>query len=118
MIRESLLVSFLLVPLLGAQEPAKQWSQFRGPDAKGIIKTEPTPTKWNVETGENILWKTPIPGTAHSAPIIWDERIYLTTVVSPTEAELKIGLYGDISSANDVGIHNWRLLAIDRATGK
>ncbi|MDA8968631.1 PQQ-like beta-propeller repeat protein [Akkermansiaceae bacterium] len=118
MIRESLLVSFLLVPLLGAQEPAKQWSQFRGPGGKGIIETKPTPTTWNVETGENILWKTPIPGTAHSAPIIWDERIYLTTVVSPTEAELKIGLYGDISSANDVGIHNWRLLAIDRATGK
>ena len=38
------------------------------------------------------------------APIIWDDRIYLTTVVSPTEAELKIGLYGDISSANDAGI--------------
>ncbi|MEN8847251.1 MAG: PQQ-binding-like beta-propeller repeat protein [Akkermansiaceae bacterium] len=116
MIRESFL-SLLLTFIVGAQEPVKQWSQFRGPEGKGIIETKPTATKWNAETGENIRWQTPIPGTAHSAPIIWGDRIYLTTVVSPGEADLKIGLYGDISSANDVGIHKWRLLAIDRATG-
>ena len=113
-----LLPAFFCASFLSAQELTEQWSQFRGPSGSGIIKTKPTPTKWNVETGENIRWKTPVPGLAHSAPIIWGDRIYLTTVVSPSKADLKIGLYGDISSANDVGIHQWRLLAIERATGK
>ncbi|YCM45265.1 PQQ-binding-like beta-propeller repeat protein [Verrucomicrobiaceae bacterium 227] len=71
-----------------------------------------------METGENILWKTPLAGVAHSAPIVWKDRIYVTTVVAPTEAELKIGLYGDIKSAEDKGAHKWRLIALDRTTGK
>jgi outer membrane protein assembly factor BamB len=42
----------------------------------------------------------------------------LTTSVSPGEADLKVGLYGDIGSANDQASHQWRLLALDKASGK
>ena len=59
------------------------------------------PTSWNVETGENVRWRTPIPGLAHSSPIVMGDRVYVATVVSPKEAELKVGLYGDINAAND-----------------
>ena len=71
-----------------------------------------------METGKNILFQTPVPGLAHSAPIIWDDRVYLTTAVGPGEAELKIGLYGAIGAADDQDHHEWRLLALDRNTGK
>jgi outer membrane protein assembly factor BamB len=117
--RATLLPCLLWFLALTGLTPAGEfWPQFRGPGASGLGTGPPTPTKWNVETGENILWKTPIPGLAHSAPIVWKDRIYVTTVVSPEEAELKIGLYGDIRSAEDKGIHQWHLIAIERATGK
>lgn len=108
----------LFLTVTGLTSASEFWPQFRGPGSSGLATGPATPTKWNVGTGEKILWKTPIPGLAHSAPIVWKDRIYVTTVVSPEEAELKIGLYGDINSAEDKGIHQWHLIAIDRATGK
>ncbi|MBK1826837.1 PQQ-like beta-propeller repeat protein [Haloferula rosea] len=104
--------------LAAAGDAADHWPQFRGPAASGLVEGAPTVTRWNVETGENILWKVPVAGLAHSAPIIWEDRIYLTTVVAPGDPELKIGLYGDISSTEDKGVHHWRLIALDRATGQ
>jgi outer membrane protein assembly factor BamB len=76
------------------------------------------PTVWDVEKGTNIRWHTPIDGLAHSSPIIWGDRIYVTTSVSPTKADLKVGLYGDIGSAADQEKHQWRLLALNTSTGK
>jgi len=110
-----LLAAFLIVlaPLFAAD-----WPQYRGPLASGVDDTTPLPTTWNVETGENLRWQTPIPGMAHASPITWGGRVYVATVVSETPADLKVGLYGDIASANDGGPQQWRLLSLDGATGK
>src|SRR5215213_5998851 len=94
------------------------WPQYRGPSASGVDASRELPTSWNVETGENVRWWTPIPGLAHSSPIVAGDRVYVATAVSPREAELKVGLYGDIGSANDGEAQEWRLLALDKATGK
>jgi len=93
------------------------WSQFRGHRASGMDTSQPTPTSWNVDTGENIIWKAEIPGLSHSAPIIWNDRIYVTTAIGPGESVLKVGLYGDIGAADDQGPHQWRLMAFNRKTG-
>lgn len=93
------------------------WPQFRGPQGSGLAKGRATPTTWNVETKKNIAWTTPIPGLAHCSPVIWKDRVYLTTVIAPGDPELKLGLYGSINPAKDEGLHQWRLLAIDRNTG-
>ena len=97
---------------------AADWPQFRGQQASGMDSSAPAPVQWNVETGENIRWRTPIPGLAHASPIVWNDRVYLTTAVRPGRADLKVGLYGDIDSANDQAVHQWRLFALSRATGK
>jgi outer membrane protein assembly factor BamB len=109
---------FLTISLFGASVFATDWPQFRGPQASGIGEGAATPTTWDVEKGENIRWHTPIPGLGHSSPIIWGDKVYLTTSVSPAKADLKVGLYGDIGSANDQESHQWRLLALETATGK
>jgi len=96
---------------------AGDWPQYRGPNAGGVDDSRRLPTSWNVETGENVRWRTPIPGLAHSSPIIAGDRVYVATAVGPAEADLKVGLYGDIESANDAGPQEWRLLALDRSTG-
>jgi outer membrane protein assembly factor BamB len=111
--------ALLLLGLIAAIDlSAGNWPQFRGPNASGLDTTAPVPTKWDVEQGENIRWRAPIPGLAHSSPIIWDDRVYVTTATRAGTADLKVGLYGDIASANDQDPHQWRLLALDKATGK
>jgi outer membrane protein assembly factor BamB len=96
------------------------WPQYRGPAASGMDATQSLPTSWKVETGENVRWHTRIPGLAHSSPIVAGNRIFIATAVSQSsnEAELKVGLYGDIAAANDRDIQEWRLLALDKTTGK
>ena len=95
------------------------WPSFRGPSATGVAEGYPTPTKWDFESGENIRWKTPIPGLAHSSPVIWGDRMFVTTAVkSEGESVLKVGLYGDIKSETEDTVFDWHLYCIDRKTGK
>jgi outer membrane protein assembly factor BamB len=114
----SFLLLGALLPTFIAPLCAADWPQYRGPHAGGIDDTTPLPTTWNVETGENVRWQTPIPGLAHASPIVSGDRIYVATAISETPADLKVGLYGDIASANDNGSQKWRLLALDKSTGK
>jgi outer membrane protein assembly factor BamB len=97
---------------------AAEWPQFRGPDARGVDDSRALPVRWNVETGENIRWQAPIPGLAHSSPIVWGDRVYVTTAVAARKSKLKVGLYGDIASVDEREPHQWRLLALEKATGK
>lgn len=97
---------------------AADWPQFRGPQAGGVDASKPLPVAWNVQTGENVRWQTPVPGLAHASPIISGERVYLATAVGAGEAELKVGLYGDIGPVDDNAVHQWRLLALERSSGK
>jgi outer membrane protein assembly factor BamB len=94
------------------------WPQFRGPNASGVSE-DPAPVTWNVESGENIKWTTAIPGLGHACPIIWQDRVYVATAVKPgAKADLRIGLYGDIDSYTEKETHQWRLLCLEKATGK
>jgi outer membrane protein assembly factor BamB len=104
--------------VLNTRAATNQWSQWRGPQACGVDDSTRLPIQWNVESGDNLQWRTPIPGLAHSSPIVWENRIYVATAVKPGKAELKVGLYGSVDSANEKEVHQWRLLALDRTTGK
>lgn len=115
-ILQLLLLGFVLPPALTTT--AVEWPQFRGPQASGVDPTAPAPIRWDLETGENVQWRTPIPGLAHSSPIVWGGRIYVATAVRPGKAELKVGLYGDIESAADQAEHEWRLLSLERSSGR
>src|SRR5690349_255878 len=75
---------------------AENWPQFRGPSAAGVSSGSAA-LEWNGETGKNVRWKTAIPGLGHSSPVIWGDRIFLTSAVPATgEAALRVGLYGNI----------------------
>src|SRR5215813_6859631 len=95
------------------------WPSFRGSGARGVAEGFVTPSSWDVASGTNVLWKTPIPGLGHSAPVIWGNKIFVTTAVSEAgEASLKVGLYGDIGAANDRGPQKWKVLCLDKETGR
>jgi outer membrane protein assembly factor BamB len=108
-----------LPPLPAPAPDADAWPSFRGPNASGIAAKQNLPDQWDVKSGGNILWKIPIPGLAHSSPIVWGDRIFLTSAISSQpNATFKPGLYGDGDASDDRTPQRWVLYAIDRRTGR
>ena len=101
-------------------ESAKgSWPSFRGPHASGVAEGQKLPDQWNGKTGENILWHTKIPGLAHSSPVVWGKRVFVTSAVSTDpKATFKPGLYGDGEASKDRSQHRWMVYALDKQTGK
>jgi outer membrane protein assembly factor BamB len=58
-------------------EGAKYWSRWRGPSGQGIVKSGKYRDQWSPTEG--VKWKSAVPGRGHSSPIIWGDRIFLTT---------------------------------------
>lgn len=117
----SLLLSlnFLFLNLQAQTDYKSQWPQFRGPWGVGTIENAKTPTNWDIETGQQIKWKTAIPGLGHSCPVIWNDLLFVTTAVNTTSSEsLKVGLYGDIDEANDSAVHEFKVYCLDKNSGK
>ncbi|HTM47525.1 MAG TPA: PQQ-binding-like beta-propeller repeat protein [Bryobacteraceae bacterium] len=107
-----------LLFLLALAAVAAEWPQFRGPSGGGAASGSP-PVEWNGESGKNILWKTEIPGLGHSSPIIWGDRIFLTSAVPAAgESALKLGLYGDVKPVEGEGPQSLEVYCLDRASGK
>ncbi len=97
----------------------QHWPSFRGPFASGVADGLPTPTSWSVEKSQNLKWKTAIPGLAHSSPIVWGDRVFITTAISSDpKSFFRHGLYGDVDSAKDESKHTWKVYALDKKTGK
>ena len=111
-----------LLPTLAAAESARpgvDWPSFRGPVASGVSDGFAAPEKWDAAKGEGVLWKTAIPGLAVSSPIVWGDRLFVTTAVSSDpKAVFRHGLYGDVEPSKDVTSHSWRVLCLDKKTGK
>jgi outer membrane protein assembly factor BamB len=77
------------------------------------------PASWNVATGDGVRFKTPIPGIGLASPIVWEDRIYVTTAISSKgDATFKTGLYGDTTSVEDRSEQSFRLYALDAKSGK
>lgn len=103
---------------LGSAAPAN-WPSFRGPTASGVADGLRLPDAWNASTGQNIAWKVEVPGLAHSSPIVWGDRIYVTSAISSrADATFKPGLYGEGTASEDRTPHTWVVIAFDRATGR
>lgn len=95
------------------------WPSFRGAHASGIAEGQNLPDTWGGESAAHIKWKTRIPGLAHSSPIVWGERVFVTTAISSLgEASFRHGLYGDGDASQDKSVHEWKVLALDKRTGK
>lgn len=95
------------------------WPSFRGPQASGIAEKQNLPDRWDAKSGENILWRTAIPGLAHSSPVVWGNRIFVTSAVSSDpKATFRPGLYGDGDASKDRTLHRWMIYALDKRTGK
>ena len=93
------------------------WPQFRGHEARGVAPGD-GPVEWDVASGKNVKWRVPTPGLGLSSPVVWGEKIFLTTAVSEGEQKLKVGLYGDIASVQENSPVEFRVVCLDKNTGK
>jgi len=95
------------------------WPSFRGPNGSGVADGQHPPLAWDVKTGANVRWKVPIAGLGHSCPIVWGDRVFVTTAVSgDPNPKVRTGNYGDVDSVNDTSKHSWQVVCLDRASGK
>jgi outer membrane protein assembly factor BamB len=112
-------LAFVLFLCLATTVNAQNWPSFRGTRASGVAEGAKTPVSWNAEKAVNVVWKTKIPGLAHASPIVWGNRVFITTAVSSIpNPTLKVGLYGDVDTDKDLSKHSWRVLCLDKNTGK
>jgi outer membrane protein assembly factor BamB len=112
----------ILVSLCGvliAGETTVTWPSFRGTGARGVATGQYLPDRWEIDTGDGVRWTTPIPGLANSAPVIWNDRVFVTTAVSDAENPgLRIGQYGAGDAAEDDSQQSWRVLCLNSADGR
>ncbi len=79
----------------GAANAQKNWPQFRGPGSAGVSRESGLPDRWS--RTKNIVWRTELPGLGWSSPIVWEDRIFITTVISERqEEETPIGIQPNI----------------------
>jgi outer membrane protein assembly factor BamB len=108
-----------LPPLPTPSNAAGSWPSFRGAAARGVSDGQHLPDTWNAKTGENIRWRTRIPGLGHSSAVVWGDRIFVTSAISSRgAATFKPGIYGDGDASDDRSRHAFTLFAIDKHTGR
>jgi len=115
--RRTFTISFVL---LGAASVCAQqnWPSFRGANAAGVADGTPTAVRWDVATNDHVAWKTPIPGLAVSSPIVWGDRVFVSTAISSDPNQgIRTGLYGDVEPVSDASKHSWHLISLDKKTG-
>lgn len=67
------------VLVCSAHLSAENWPQWRGPGGQGISRETKLPAAWTPE--KNIAWKVEVPGRGHSAPVVWNDRVFITTAI-------------------------------------
>ncbi|QQS46332.1 MAG: PQQ-binding-like beta-propeller repeat protein [Acidobacteriota bacterium] len=114
MMRMIWLVALILTFIPAADD---NWPQFRGPGSTGVVEDPALPDKWSQT--ENVIWKSDIPGLGWSSPIVWGDRIFLTSVISTEEIEKpKKGLYFGGERGLPKDEHRWMVYCLDWKTGR
>lgn len=116
---KQLTLSLVCICLISCAARGQNWPQFRGPGAAGVVEGGAAAAKWDAEKSLNTRWKTAIPGLGHSSPVVWGNKIFVTTAVtSAPKDETRYGLYGDVAPVKDDPRHTWKVYALDKQTGK
>ena len=96
--------SVAVLGLIALSAHAQNWPGWRGPTADGVTPEKNFPIKWSAS--DNIAWKTPIPGRGHSSPVVWGDRVFVTSCVEGDDPKDKTTPRDRI------------LVCVDRKTGK
>jgi outer membrane protein assembly factor BamB len=124
-----------------ARRAGLAWPQFRGPSGAGVLDEATLPLTWSSAT--NVAWSVEVPGRGWSSPIAWNDRVFLTSAISPGAFKApSTGIFGndyaaelaakglsddevleavrqrDIERTQDTGEIRYMVYALDAATGR
>lgn len=71
---------------------AENWPGWRGPRGDGSCLETDVPTTWDVPGNQNIAWKTPLPYSGHSSPVVWNDRVFVTGADEQGERRMLVAL--------------------------
>ncbi len=109
----------LLLSSIASLAFAQNWPSFRGPNASGTADGQNPPVSWDAPKNVNIRWKTPIPGLAHSSPVVWGDRVFVTTAVSSNpKSDFRPGAHDVFEGLKDTSRHAWKVYCLDKNTGR
>lgn len=95
------------------------WPMYRGQSASGVLDGANLPLNFDISSGENVKWNIELPALGLSSPVIWGDRLFITTAISQADdTGLKPGIFGDISSVDDESVHEWMVYCIDKNSGR
>jgi outer membrane protein assembly factor BamB len=119
--RTLLLIVFTIFFLVSSVLAEANWPQFRG-SSDGIAEDKALPDTWGAtpSSTENVVWIVEIPGRGWSSPIVWGDKIFVTSVIKEGDSEMpKKGLYlgGNREKPSDK-THRWMVYCIDWNNGK
>jgi len=72
---KQLAVVLALVVCLFSHASAQEWTRFRGPNGQGHSNAKNIPVKWSQS---DYLWTADLPGTGHSSPVVWGDKLFIT----------------------------------------
>ena len=124
-LQSTFLMALAAATLLSSRAAAENWSQFRGENA-GVIDGAQLPLEWSSD--KHVVWKVPLPGVGWSQPVVWGDKVFVTT--AETEAQTKPApgargpgisgfamLFGT-DQAPPKESYTWKVMCLDAATGK
>lgn len=118
-LRATLAIAAIAMGLPTASSTADDhWPQFRGPGASGVHAGDDFPDAWDSET--NIAWQTDIPGRAWSSPVVWGDKVFVTSAIQETgELEpVKPGLYFGGNRKAPTESYRWVVYCLDLESGQ
>jgi outer membrane protein assembly factor BamB len=87
---------FVLIAIIGSAftqiASADNWPQWRGPNAAGVAADGAYPVDFTGE--ENVTWKVELPGIGSSSPVVWDDAIFVTSIIDGQDGLSKFDLNG------------------------
>ncbi|MEM0926808.1 MAG: PQQ-binding-like beta-propeller repeat protein, partial [Planctomycetota bacterium] len=95
------------------------WPRFRGPEGAGLADGLSVPLQFDVSNKDQIAWKTAIPGVGHSSPVIWGNRVFVTTAVPLNDdPTYELSTRSGFDTHNELIEYRWLALCIDLNTGE
>ena len=79
-------ILLLFIINAGSVAKAQNWPCWRGPNGDGTSIETSLPTRWDSIT--NVVWKVPVPGKGYSSPVIWKEKLFITTALQETQEKI------------------------------
>ena len=88
-------IALFCILILNRAGSAENWPQWRGPRGDGSSLDKRAPLQWDGVTGKNIAWRSSVPGEGHSSPIVWGDRVFLTSCVTASTERILLCFHRD-----------------------